>query len=68
MADDSFVVLFNSQPEPVSFLLPPRRFGTRWELALSTAEQDPAAGGRTWPARGEVPVGARSVSLLRRAT
>jgi isoamylase len=66
MADDSFVVLFNSQPEAAAFLLPPRRFGTRWELVLSTA--DPAAGARTWPARGEVPVEARSVSLLRRAT
>jgi glycogen operon protein len=62
--DDSFVVLVNSAAERASFLLPPRRFGTRWTVELSTA--DPAAGGGSWPARGEVEVEARSIVLLRR--
>jgi isoamylase len=62
--DDSFVVLVNAASEGASFLLPPRRFGTRWTVELSTA--DPDAGGGSWPARGEVEVEARSIVLLRR--
>jgi glycogen operon protein len=64
IVDDSFVVLINSSSETVTFLLPPRRFGTRWALELSTA--DPGAGGGTWPARAEVVVESRSIVLLRR--
>jgi isoamylase len=62
--DDSFVVLINSAAEPATFLLPPRRFGTRWTLELSTT--DPEASGGSWTARGEVDVQGRSVVLLRR--
>jgi isoamylase len=64
IVDDSFVVLINSSADPVTFLLPPRRFGTRWTLELSTAQPD--AQGGTWPARAEVAVQARSIVLLRR--
>jgi glycogen operon protein len=66
--DDSFVVLLNSQSEAVTFLLPPRRFGTRWQLDLTTVEPALPEGERMWAARGEVPVEGRSVSLLRRVT
>ena len=66
MTDETFVLLFNAHHEPVTFRLPPRRFGQRWKLELSTAEPD-ADGGRTvvGGARGSggrVPLGA----LLRR--
>jgi glycogen operon protein len=63
IVDDSFVVLINASAEPTAFLLPPRRFGSRWALELSTA--DPDARGE-WPARAEVEVEGRSVVLLRR--
>jgi isoamylase len=62
--DDSFVVLISSAAEPAMFLLPPRRFGTRWTLELSTA--DPEARGGSWTARGEVEVPGRSIVVLRR--
>jgi glycogen operon protein len=66
ITDESFLVLFNSHHEPVTFGLPPRRFGARWKLELSTAEPHVEEGERNWPARGEVEVGGRSIVLLRR--
>jgi isoamylase len=64
IVDDSFVVLINSAAEPETFLLPPRRFGTRWTLELSTADFE--AEGSTWTARAAVEVEGRSIVLLRR--
>ena len=47
---DSFVFLLNPTPEPVTFRLPPRRFGFEWTLELSTARRtrqgSSTAGGR----------------------
>ena len=44
-------------------MLPPRRFGRRWALELSTF--DPDANGSLFPSRGLVPVDARSIVVLR---
>jgi len=63
--DDSFLLLFNAHHEPLVFTLPPRRFGRRWNLELSTAE--PEASGDVFPARGLVPVESRSIVVLRSA-
>jgi isoamylase len=63
--DDSFLVLLNAHHGPVVFTLPPRRFGARWQLELSTAE--PEADARRFPARGLVPLDDRSLVVLRRA-
>jgi isoamylase len=63
--DDSFLLLFNAHHEPVVFTLPPRRFGRRWALDLSTAE--PSANGDAFPPRGLVPVESRSIVVLRSA-
>jgi glycogen operon protein len=65
--DDSFLVLFNSSAEDVTFRLPSRRFGLEWTLELSTAEPDQQAGLYSARTRDEVRVGARSVLVLRRA-
>jgi glycogen operon protein len=62
--DDSFVILFNAHHEEVAFTLPPRRFGLRWELGLSTG--DPDAPAETYNARSTVPLGPRALVLLRR--
>jgi glycogen operon protein len=62
--DDSFIVMFNAAPEGVVFKLPPRRFGTRWLLELSTV--DPQAPETAFEARAEVEVEGRSLLLLRR--
>jgi isoamylase len=61
--DDSFLLLFNAHDEAVVFVLPPRRFGRRWSLELSTF--DPDAEASVFPARGLVPVGERSIFVLR---
>jgi glycogen operon protein len=60
--DDSFLLLFNAFFEEITFRLPARRFGTRWELVLSTGNcacERPAPG-------GDVVVESRSLALFRR--
>ena len=37
IVDSSFVLLLNAHYEDVTFALPPRRFGPRWQVELSTA-------------------------------
>jgi isoamylase len=64
--DDSFVLLFNAHEQDRVFMLPPRRFGARWELELCTAEPEAAPGSARFGARTEVPVIARSVVVLKR--
>jgi isoamylase len=66
MSDETFVILFNAHHEPVTFLLPPPRFGQRWKLELSTAEPDAEEGSRSWVARDQLEVEPRSIVLLRR--
>jgi isoamylase len=65
--DDSFLLMFNAQFEPVSFRVPARRFGPRWELELSTAEPELEAGARSFAAREEVPLIDRAIVVLRRS-
>jgi glycogen operon protein len=64
--DDSFIALFNSHYEDVTWRLPARSFGARWSLELSTADADAPPGSRECSARDEVVVAARSLLLLRR--
>ncbi len=63
IVDDSFLLLFNAYGEPITFTLPTRRFGARWQVELATG--DGGAGGHG-PARAQVHVGGRSSFLLRR--
>src|SRR5438874_2523079 len=51
LADDPFLLLYNAGAEAVTFTLPTRRFGARWEVELATGEGAPegpvaARGGR----------------------
>jgi glycogen operon protein len=62
--DDSLILLFNAQHESVEFVLPPRRFGARWCVELSTTSDDAEA--REYTARQAVTVGERSVVVLSR--
>jgi glycogen operon protein len=61
--DDTFLMLFNAHFEDISFRLPARRFGTRWELVLTTGrcESERFAPG------ADVEVEARSIAVFRRA-
>ena len=60
--DESFLLLFNAHFEDISFRLPARRFGTRWEVVLATGRCE---GERLVPG-GDVVVQSRSVAVLRR--
>jgi glycogen operon protein len=62
--DDSLVLLFNAHHEPVQFVLPPRRFGSQWQLELSSAAPD--APPTTSNARGMVTIEARAILVLSR--
>ena len=64
--DDSFLILFNAQPEDVVFTLPAVAYGRRWAHELSTAEPDIEPGSELYPARGIVAVENRSLVVLRR--
>jgi glycogen operon protein len=63
LLDDSFLLLFNAHYEDISFRLPARRFGTRWEVELATGGY---SADRFVPG-AEVDIEARSVVVLRRA-
>src|SRR5262249_52269044 len=67
VVDDSFVLLFNAYAEEITFKMPVRRFGLRWELLLSTAHPDLDAGDVVVAFREDVPVEGRSIILLRRS-
>jgi isoamylase len=63
---DSFLLLFNADPDDVEFTLPTARFGPGWTVELETA--DPAIEPETqaYPARSRVRVPSRSIVVLRR--
>jgi glycogen operon protein len=62
--DASFLLLFNAYGEPITFTLPTRRFGARWNLELATSNGLPEA---PLSARSQVTLEGRSLVLLRRA-
>ena len=43
IVDRSFLLLLNAHHEDIVFSLPPRRFGPRWQVELSTAYPDAPA-------------------------
>ena len=55
--------MLNAHYEDVTFALPPRRFGPRWQVELSTAH--PRAPKTILTARGAAIVTAHSLLLLR---
>ena len=67
VTDDSFLILFNAWQGPITFRLPPARFGRRWSLELSTAEPELEPGAQEFRVRAEVAVEGRSLLVLRRS-
>jgi isoamylase len=66
LRDRSFLLLFNAHREPVTFVLPGRRFGDAWHLLVDTA----AAPGDTavsCQAASSVDLAGRSIVILRGA-
>ena len=64
IVDDSFLLLLNAHFEPVTFRLPTRRFGARWEAVLATGDGAPEG---PVGARADVQVAGSSLMLLRRS-
>jgi len=62
LRDESFLLLFNAHFEDIAFRLPARRFGSRWEVVLTTGRVD---GERLVPG-ADVVVETRSIAVLRR--
>ena len=61
--DDTFLLLFNAHFEDISFRLPARRFGTRWDLVLATGRCE----AERFAPGADVDVEARSIAVFRRA-
>jgi isoamylase len=63
--DDSFLLLFNANREPVTFTVPGVRFGPGWEILISTAT---TVGAAARDASGTIPVGpGQSIELAGRS-
>jgi glycogen operon protein len=68
ITDARFLLLFNGQPEPVTFTLPEAGFGPEWEVVIDTADPHiPAINGElsVLTAKAEVEATGRSVIVLR---
>jgi glycogen operon protein len=64
IVDDSFLVLFNAQPEPTTFTLPDAEYGETWTVALDTDHQ--FAVGDQLEHGAKVPLEHRSTVVLMR--
>jgi isoamylase len=67
--DESFLLLFNANREPVTFTVPDGRFGPGWDVLISTATAaGTVAAGGAWPPAGTITVRAgRSIELAGRS-
>ncbi|AEE46238.1 glycogen debranching protein GlgX [Cellulomonas fimi] len=64
IVDDSFLVLFNGQPEPATFVVPSDRYGASWTVVLDTDSQ--VAPGAVLEAGQDVALAHHSVVVLTR--
>ncbi|ROS30824.1 glycogen debranching protein GlgX [Cellulomonas sp. PhB150] len=64
ITDDSFLVLFNGAPDPVTFTLPDAEYGQTWTAVLDTDSQVPV--GATAPAKNTLSLARNSVVVLTR--
>ncbi|WP_326687367.1 glycogen debranching protein GlgX [Streptomyces sp. NBC_01795] len=67
ITDDSFLLLFNAEAEPLDFMIPVDH-GREWELIVNTAEETvhPAGARPKIPAGAHLPLPPRAMALLRR--
>ncbi|MDX2968763.1 glycogen debranching protein GlgX [Kribbella solani] len=66
VVDDSFLVLLNSNFEPVDFLLPPEEYGESWTVAVDTTTPTGGASDEPHPAGRTLQLPARSTLILTR--
>ncbi|GAA4446760.1 glycogen debranching protein GlgX [Nibrella saemangeumensis] len=63
--DDSFYIIFNAHHEPLTFRLPPERWGNQWVEVLDTSENKVADESTFYEAGDTIEVEGRSVVLLK---
>ena len=65
VVDDHFLLLFNAHSEPISFIMPPKAFGSDWVIRLDTGtgEVDPTDK-KPWRARSKHTILAHSMVVL----
>jgi glycogen operon protein len=63
--DDSFYIIFNAYHDPLSFTLPPDKYGPSWSIVLDTAKNIISEEGETYKAEDELKVEGRSVVVLK---
>ncbi|MGX5687667.1 glycogen debranching protein GlgX [Arcticibacter tournemirensis] len=63
--DDSFYVIFNAHYEPLSFVLPPEKYGNLWIKVLDTSENTIKEEGDKFKPLDSIKVESRSVVLLK---
>jgi glycogen operon protein len=63
--DDSLLILFNAWDQGVEFVVPPDRFGPRWEIVLDTTDPFIEEGSQSWKPGDTLIAGGRSVIVLR---
>ncbi|MFC6706484.1 glycogen debranching protein GlgX [Flexivirga alba] len=66
VVDDHFLLLFNGHSEPVEFTVPADLYDGKWQIALNTASDDPAADA-AYEQGAAIDVPSRSVLVLRAA-
>ncbi len=64
VTDDSFLVLFNAQPDTIDWMLP-QQWGKRWEAMLDTSAGDRE--GELFDSGLALPVGGRSLIVFQRS-
>ena len=63
--DDSFYIIFNAHHDPLNFVLPPKRYGTRLIKVLDTAENFVDQEGPIFKASDSIIADSRSIILLK---
>ncbi|MEA3076367.1 MAG: isoamylase [Actinomycetota bacterium] len=64
IVDDSLLMLFSANAEPIGFTVPAAPYGESWGVVLDTNQPGLTEGDRTYKAGDEVPLVARSVVVL----
>ncbi|MCJ8165068.1 glycogen debranching protein GlgX [Pontibacter sp. E15-1] len=62
--DDSFYLIFNAHHEPISYKLPPKKYGKKWTKVLDTTMSKLPNKAQTFDALKAIKVEARSMVLL----
>ncbi|GGB84767.1 glycogen debranching protein GlgX [Dyadobacter sediminis] len=63
--DDNFYLVFNAHYEPVTYVLPPEKYGQEWHKVIDTSEGTIDENGPVFHAGAEVTVDSRSVMVFK---